>query len=59
MPMHPLIEHFRRAGQGHVFAHWDSLSEPQRASLLSEAAEIDLAEVEMASEILFRLVTSV
>ena len=44
--MHPLIDSFRRAGQGHVFAHWDSLSEPQRAALLSEAAEIDLAEVD-------------
>ncbi len=46
MASHPVIETFRGAGQGHVFAHWESLGESQRASLLAEAAEIDLREVE-------------
>ncbi|HVU17462.1 MAG TPA: UDPGP type 1 family protein [Candidatus Didemnitutus sp.] len=41
-----LIENFRRAGQGQVFAFWDRLSAPERAALAAEATEVDLAEVE-------------
>ncbi|HEY5078987.1 MAG TPA: UDPGP type 1 family protein [Opitutaceae bacterium] len=40
-----LIESFRRAGQGQVFAFFDRLSSEGRARLLSEASEIDLDEV--------------
>ncbi len=42
---HPLLESFARAGQGQVFAHWDDLSEAERAALAQQAAEIDLDEV--------------
>ena len=49
MSQHPLLEKFTRAGQGQVFAHWAKLTEPERASLLAEAAEIDLAEVDRKS----------
>src|SRR5271154_6050778 len=41
-----LIESFRKAGQGQVFAFIDRLSPQGRARLLSEAAEIDLREVD-------------
>jgi UDP-N-acetylglucosamine/UDP-N-acetylgalactosamine diphosphorylase len=41
-----LIESFRRAGQGQVFAFLDQLDSGARARLLVEAAEIDLAEVD-------------
>jgi UDP-N-acetylglucosamine/UDP-N-acetylgalactosamine diphosphorylase len=41
-----LIQKFRAAGQGHVFAFFDALGADERASLLAEAAEIDLGEVE-------------
>src|SRR5271165_1575595 len=41
-----LIESFRRAGQGQVFAFLDRLAPDARARLLSEAAEIDLGEIE-------------
>jgi len=40
-----LIETFQRAGQGQVFAFFEALSAAERAQLLAEAAEIDLAEV--------------
>lgn len=40
----PLIEQFTAAGQGHVFAHWAELNATERAELLSQAGEIDLAE---------------
>jgi UDP-N-acetylglucosamine/UDP-N-acetylgalactosamine diphosphorylase len=43
---HTLIEKFRSAGQGQVFAFADRLSPAERANLLSEADEIDLAEIE-------------
>ncbi|MFM9031496.1 MAG: UDPGP type 1 family protein, partial [Opitutaceae bacterium] len=54
MSQHPLIEKFARAGQGQVFAHWTSLGETERANLLAEAAEIDLAEVERLTRTLLR-----
>src|SRR5271157_5888330 len=40
-----LIDSFRRAGQGQVFAFFDRLSPDSQARLLSEAAEVDLGEV--------------
>ena len=39
-----LIEQFKLAGQGHVFAHWEQLTAAERDRLLAQAAEIDLAE---------------
>jgi UDP-N-acetylglucosamine/UDP-N-acetylgalactosamine diphosphorylase len=45
-PMNPVIERFRHAGQGQVFAFWDRLGDAERARLLAESEEIDLAEVE-------------
>ncbi|MFI5337054.1 MAG: UTP--glucose-1-phosphate uridylyltransferase [Opitutales bacterium] len=41
----PLIASFRAAGQGQVFAFWDQLGDKERAGLLGQAAEIDLAEI--------------
>ena len=41
----PLIEKFRRAGQGQIFAFLDKLAPAERQRLLDEAAEIDLAEI--------------
>lgn len=43
--MNPVIERFRQAGQGQVFAFWDRLGGVERERLLAEAAEVDLAEV--------------
>ena len=43
---HPLVATFQQAGQGHVFACFDRLSPDEQARLLSEAAEIDLSEVD-------------
>jgi UDP-N-acetylglucosamine/UDP-N-acetylgalactosamine diphosphorylase len=41
-----LIESYRRAGQGQVFAFFDRLAPEARARLLAEASEIDLGEVD-------------
>jgi UDP-N-acetylglucosamine/UDP-N-acetylgalactosamine diphosphorylase len=41
-----LIASFHAAGQGQVFAFWDSLDTAGRAALVAQAGEIDLAEVE-------------
>jgi UDP-N-acetylglucosamine/UDP-N-acetylgalactosamine diphosphorylase len=41
----PLIERFTRAGQGQVFAFFDTLTADQQRQLLAEAAEIDLDEI--------------
>jgi UDP-N-acetylglucosamine/UDP-N-acetylgalactosamine diphosphorylase len=41
-----LIDSFRRAGQGQVFAFFDRLSPDSQGRLLSEAAEIDLGEID-------------
>ena len=46
MNIEQLQSTFRAAGQGQVFAFWDSLAPGERAALASQAAEIDLAEVE-------------
>jgi UDP-N-acetylglucosamine/UDP-N-acetylgalactosamine diphosphorylase len=40
-----VIETFRAAGQGHVFAHYDQLSSADQAALLVQAAEIDVSEI--------------
>ena len=40
-----LIESYRAAGQGHVFAFFDELSDSEQQQLLSEAAEIHLPEI--------------
>ena len=39
------IDAFRRAGQGHVFAFYDTLAPAARERLLEEAREVDLDEV--------------
>ncbi len=39
-----IIEAFKRAGQGHVFAFYDELDTAAREHLLADAAEIDLDE---------------
>ncbi|HXQ79911.1 MAG TPA: UDPGP type 1 family protein [Opitutaceae bacterium] len=41
-----LIDSFRRAGQGQVFAFFERLAPDSQARLLSQAAEIDLGEVD-------------
>jgi UDP-N-acetylglucosamine/UDP-N-acetylgalactosamine diphosphorylase len=41
-----LIEKFRTAGQGQVFAFFDQLAPAEQAALRAEAAEVDLAEVD-------------
>jgi len=41
-----LIASFRAAGQGQVFAFWETLDAAGRAALAAQAREIDLAEVE-------------
>ena len=41
----PLIEKFRHAGQGQVFAYFEQLAPAAQTHLLAEASEIDLAEV--------------
>ena len=41
-----LISTYRNAGQGQVFAFWESLDAAARAELAAQAAEVDLAEVE-------------
>ncbi len=43
--MNPLIQQFRAAGQGHVFAFYDQLSHEAQRHLLGEAAEVNLAEL--------------
>ena len=39
-------EAYEIAGQGHVFAFWDELDDRERTSLLEQAEEIDLAELD-------------
>jgi UDP-N-acetylglucosamine/UDP-N-acetylgalactosamine diphosphorylase len=41
-----LIASFQAAGQGQVFAFWDSLDARERAGLAGQAGEIDLAEID-------------
>lgn len=44
--MTDLRQRYEAHGQGHVFAHFDSLSETEQQSLLEQAAAIDLDEIE-------------
>ena len=46
METEQLIASFRAAGQGQVFAFWETLDAAGRAALVAQAREIDLAEVE-------------
>jgi UDP-N-acetylglucosamine/UDP-N-acetylgalactosamine diphosphorylase len=46
MPNLSLIDEFKRAGQGQVFAFFDQLAPDEQRRLLDEAAEIDLGEVQ-------------
>ncbi len=46
MASHALIEKFRAAGQGQVFAFFDQLDSAAQRRLLDEAAEVDLAEID-------------
>lgn len=51
----PLITAYRAAGQGQVFAHWESLDADARAGLAAQAAEVDLAEVaRLNQELVFK-----
>jgi UDP-N-acetylglucosamine/UDP-N-acetylgalactosamine diphosphorylase len=45
MAQHPLVAAFESAGQGHVFRFFDQLTTAQKAELLADASEIDLAEI--------------
>src|SRR3954471_17799934 len=47
-----LIAAYQAAGQGQVFAFWDSLSPAERQTLAAQAAEIDLPEVAHLNETL-------
>jgi UDP-N-acetylglucosamine/UDP-N-acetylgalactosamine diphosphorylase len=49
-----LIESFRSAGQGQVFAFYEKLAPDARSRLLAEAAEIDLAEIDRLVRTLVR-----
>ena len=44
--MHPIIDLFQKAGQGHVFSFFDQLTPEGQSRLLAEAGEVDLAEVD-------------
>ena len=52
METEKLISAYRAAGQGHVFAFWEALNLEERAELIAQAAEIDLAEVARLNETL-------
>ena len=41
-----LRESYARAGQGHVFAHWDALGERARRRLVRQLQQVDLAQLE-------------
>ncbi len=49
---HPLIETFTQAGQGQIFAFFDTLDPQGQERLLAEAAEVDLAEVDRLNQAL-------
>ena len=48
--MTDLRSHYEAHGQGHVFAHFDSLSATEQQALLEQAGAIDLAEVDAAAD---------
>ena len=43
--MTDIRKHYDDCGQGHVFAHFDSLSEAEQQTLLAQAGAIDLSEI--------------
>lgn len=43
--MTDIRKHYEDCGQGHVFAHFDSLSATEQETLLAQAAAIDLGEI--------------
>ena len=45
-----LIQSFKAAGQGQVFRFWSELDAAQRATLIEQAREIDLAEIARLNE---------
>lgn len=47
-----IIEAFERAGQGHVFAFYPQLDAAAQQRLLAEAAEVDLAEIDLLTKTL-------
>ena len=47
-----LMEKYRAAGQGHVFAFWATLNAKERAELANQAADVDLAEIELLNRTL-------
>ena len=49
MAQNSLIEKFKQAGQGQVFAFFDTLDEAAQKQLLAEATEIDLDEIRRLS----------
>lgn len=49
-----LRQSFNAAGQGHVFAFWDELSEASKEQLLAQTSEIDLAETKHLYESLIK-----
>ena len=40
-----IIQEYQAAGQGHVFRWWDELDEEERACLLAQLQEVDLAQL--------------
>jgi UDP-N-acetylglucosamine/UDP-N-acetylgalactosamine diphosphorylase len=52
--MTDIRKHYEERGQGHVFAHFDTLSEEQKEVLLQQAAAIDLDEIEHLVETLIQ-----
>lgn len=54
MATHPLVTAFQQAGQGHVFAHFETLDSAHQAELLADAAEVDLAEIAELTRTLVR-----
>ena len=53
--MTDIRKHYIDCGQGHVFTHFDSLSEAEQQTLLSQATAIDLGEI---SELVATLIHS-
>ncbi|WP_269543176.1 UDPGP type 1 family protein [Cerasicoccus fimbriatus] len=47
-----LINSFKQAGQGQVFQYWDELDDAAKSSLIEQAEQIDLAEIDRLNETL-------
>jgi UDP-N-acetylglucosamine/UDP-N-acetylgalactosamine diphosphorylase len=45
---------FEKAGQGHLFAFWETLDAEARARLVAQVEEIDLEEIDHLVETLVR-----